>query len=484
MGKFTPGTIAGRVAELRKLGAREGGLSRPSQDSTAPDSNESEVISIAQSYVAAETTAYSDALAIATKRLADAELETETISADCRSAESTDLIESVFGSTLAKHQYKLIDKSAAELKSRAALQAFRYRNSIEDAARYPEDKLLHFAWLIVFVAIETAVNAFFYEGAAGLLGGAVVAFGVAAVNMGIALLFGIWFRYSHLPGLKNKLAGYSSLACFVLLAVAMNLIFSTFRVQYGLVEDTANWLAVRQAFILAVKEAFGVFALQLPGIDFNSFILFFIGLGCSGIAFYKGYTIDDRYPGHGEADREHKVAALDLDSARELLRLDVQNELGRRIAQIEALKSRVIAHPREIFAIKVQAQHAQSGYVATTKIIQSELNLAIDAYRGSNRATATVRRPDYFDKPIDLLTGIDYVSELELLLKRIEDASGKAKALADTYTQQIGERVLASHKASQSLLANEFNKHLEEIDRAAQAKIAAAILPVHQRAST
>ena len=142
------------------------------------------------------------------------------------------LLEGAFQSALSKEENALVVACAKEMESHAALNSFKTRNQISDPAHYPADQLFHFSLLIMFVAIETIINAFFYQGSSGLLGGAVVALSISAVNMSLAAALGCLYRYVNLPKTREKITGYSGIIFFVILALVLNLIFSTFRVQY------------------------------------------------------------------------------------------------------------------------------------------------------------------------------------------------------------------------------------------------------------
>ena len=146
------------------------------------------------------------------------------------------MLEGAFQSALSKEEYTLIGNCSKELEARSALNRYRTINQIHDPAHYPKDQLLHLSFLILFVVIETVFNAAFYEGASGLIGGAVVALSVSVANMFIAAGLGWTYRYVNLPFTKDKATGYAGLIAFIVLAFVLNLIFATFRVQYELLQ--------------------------------------------------------------------------------------------------------------------------------------------------------------------------------------------------------------------------------------------------------
>jgi hypothetical protein len=252
-------------------------------------------------------------------------------------------------------------------------------------------------------------------------------------------------------------------------------------VQYGLIDDSGNWIAVKNAFVVAVKEAFGVFALRFPDVDFNSFILFFIGLGCSLIAFYKGYTVDDKYPGHGELDREANAAAKKLADAEEIARIEAQAELEKKIVELEALRAKIVALSRNVIATKAQAEHAQTTFWATAQTIQKELAVVIEAYRGGNRATRAIRAPEYFEVMPNVLPE-DGKAELSEVLAVVQITLEKAQQLADAHTTPLGDKIVKARQLSQQLLAEDFATALKEVEKRAEQQIASSVPASHLEA--
>ena len=64
-----------------------------------------------------------------------------------------------------------------------------------------------------------------------------------------------------------------------------------------------GWSSPRLGFGLASAKALTVFVLDMHIADLTSFLLFGFGIFLSGLAFWKGYTYDDKYPEHGRLHR-------------------------------------------------------------------------------------------------------------------------------------------------------------------------------------
>ncbi|MBM3496050.1 MAG: hypothetical protein FJX72_17275 [Armatimonadetes bacterium] len=464
---------------MEKEGASEGGSNRPDSNASVPDLNEVKAITAARQAVEAEKASFSDSLVAAERQHSEIRQRIDSLDASCQSHLGHDLIEGAFRSSLAKHDHALVSACAAEMEARAALNAFRVRNEIRDPAKYPEDRLFHFSLLILFIAIETGVNAFFYEGSSGLLGGAFIAFAVSVVNMGIAAILGALFRYSNLPELKHKLVGYGALLGFVLTGFVLNLIFSTFRIQHqilqvriieeGLPEPTTAMLV--GALRTAVVDAFSVFQLNFPAIDFMSFTLFFVGFGCSVIAFWKGYTFDDRHPGHGDMDRRHKAAEKAFADARAVAFEDAHAGVRQMADEVQRLRDSIVSEQRAAAALKAQAQSAHATLCAAVSSIQGELDLVIETYRAANRATRATFAPQYFSEKPSVLPEDDGSKRLSALSSRIEEVAALAKALADTRASTLGDRLQQIRQKINELVEKEFQKQMDDARIRAQNSI-------------
>jgi hypothetical protein len=472
---FASGSISGLCVEFQKIGVDEGGVNHPDSKSSGPDRHEIRAITMAKQAVIFEESSLTNSLDGAEKQCGEIDQRLAALDDECKSHSSQDLVESTFCAVLNKRDHSLVSVCADEMTARAALNGFRSRNGIKDLASYPPDRLFHFSLLILFVVIETAVNAFFYEGATGILGGALIALSVSVVNMGVAAFLGGLFRYSNLPETKFKLIGYGSLLVFILAGFVMNLIFSTFRMQYQILQNQivdsnlaeADASQMAESFKVAVTDAFSVFALHFPTIDLMSFILFFIGIGCSVIAFWKGYTFDDKYPGHGESDRHHKAIEKTFVEAKDLIFEEAVASVTQVAHEVDALRTRILSEQRQSLALKAQVASSKSVFNSTVKTIQSELNLVLDTYRSINRATRTTTAPDYFQSPVSITPNLDGSDRVDPLLVKIDAVTAQAKALAVTYGSILGQRLLEIKQQTNSLVTVEFQRHLAAVkDRA------------------
>jgi hypothetical protein len=467
---YTAGTISKHCEAMEKIGVSEGGTNKPDTASESPDLHEIKLIVQAKQHVEMEISEKTDSFVDAEKKLRDIDQSIEVVGARCRALIQHDLIGSSFHSALVENEQRLIKACADSLESKAALNAFKKKNGIDEPAQYPADKLYHFSLLMLFVAIETAVNAFFYQGSSGLLGGAIVAFAVSVINIGIAALLGATSRYKNLSDAKSVYIGYGSIIAFIVLAIVLNLIFSTFRIQYELLQaevlerglDDATPAMLVLSFKQAVLEAFGIFTLSFPTIDVMSFILFFIGSLCSLFAFWKGYKHDDKFPAHGEMDRINKKNENEFSTQKQNCYDSAVNIVNKELLSVEEAKNSLISSHRTAGALKAQVQGAQLIFEGNVKKIQGELNLVLEAYRGANKAVRTTAAPNYFSETPNIVPDDD-TKNLNSLIKSIEEVSEKSKNISDEMVPVLSGKSHEIREKINYLTQEPFQKFINEI---------------------
>ena len=479
--EFKAGSISNQCDRLAKAGAEEGSNNRPDANAVAPDIHEVPVITSASQAISAVEDSFSNALVAVERESREITQNVEDLDTRCSSLLNHDFVEGAFRTSLATNEHVLVSTCAAEMEARAALNGFKARHEIKEPARYPADRLFHFSLLFLFVIIETVVNAFFYAGSSGLLGGAFVALSISVVNMGIAAGLGGFFRYSNLPDSKSKLIGRGSLAIFLITGFVLNLIFSTFRVQYQLMQDETinNGLQAPStsmmvdAFKNALVDAFGVFQFNFPAIDLDSWILFFIGILCSVLAFWKGYTVDDKHPGYGDMDRFHKEKESAFAQAKDKTFKEAEATVRALANEVESLRNQIVAEQRNVSALKAKILNIHTSYTGAMAAIQRELNLVIKIYREANRATRAIAAPTYFSMLPNVIPEDDGNNRLRKVLSNIEETSLKAKTLADTRSSDLGDRIVRIRQQINDLVEKEFHKQIEAVRKRAETTIAA-----------
>ena len=181
------------------------------------------------------------------------------------------------------------------------LRAFRYHNNLLDRTpTYPESVLFHFALVIVAIVVEGVANSYFFGQASdlGLLGGFFTAFLVSVANVAISMLAGVLFLRLVESRKQDLESSWGCRVCLVILVFlgVLHLTIAHYRELLTRNPDADILAALQPMFE-------NPFALR----DMESLLLVAIGVVISAFGIYKGYTLDDRYPGYGPVYRKWKV---------------------------------------------------------------------------------------------------------------------------------------------------------------------------------
>lgn len=180
------------------------------------------------------------------------------------------------------------------------LISFRRKNGLDRPAVYPESQILRGGLIAALLLVEAVANGFFFAKGSdfGLFGGVMQALIVASVNILAALLVSrtvlrwIW----HSSGVW-KFIGSLGLAIYVTFMLILNLFVGHYREALAL-----NALNIDPA--TAAVQSFAQAPFNLT--HFESWILVIVGILFAIVAMIDGYSMDDRYPGYGDVDREYR----------------------------------------------------------------------------------------------------------------------------------------------------------------------------------
>jgi hypothetical protein len=325
--------------------------------------------------------------------------------------------------------------------------------------------------IALFAVLETGVNAFFYENAQGLLGGAVVALSISAINMLGAMGLGLFFRYKNLTALDKKILGWGCLALFVFLTIYSNALFAAFRSEYQLVADPSNPMEVRRAFASALVQAKQAIFFRMKLADVMSFVLFIIGILLSSFAFYKGYTLDDRFPGYGTKDRALKKAQGEENDRQDQLRSKTKEFLQKRRSEIQTALHDHAQLVGRIAARSGDLKHACSMLTTQAQAIQRDFELVLRGYRAANMAIRATESPAYFKDFPGLASrhatdaaGLSLLDQLKLAQDSIQQLRAKHEGPLNAMLQKHQED-------SATILTKSFTEFLRAVDLEAEEQI-------------
>jgi hypothetical protein len=434
--------------KYKELGQREAAKHLPPTDATSLDEHETQLLAEANRLLAAQRSLFDSELQQANSALSGLEQRLIQWRTKAEISLSEPDLSLIVGAELAQDRQLLVESTERRMRSDVALRSFRVREGIplDETARYPESLIWHFAIVAIVGLGETIANAFFYQNSQGLLGGFVMAIMVAAVNLSVAIGLGWASRYRNLQASDNRAIGWAAIVVFFIWTLYSNALFAAFRSAYRAVLDPDNAGAVAIAFSDAARTAWGVFTFSLQLGDFESFILFGLGLLLSVLAFWKGLTSDDKYPGHSILDRvaiaNREAERSAWDGTQERLKAF----LRKKVAETQSL----LGEPPLLINESVTKTGALSSagalFVARQQAIQRDFELVLSVYRQANVSIRATQPPDYFST-LPVLhtpgTGPVFAHTLEGLSKLREDVSSSRTSLEGPIQSKV-QRLLAA----------------------------------------
>ena len=304
---------------------------------------------------------------------------------------------------------------AKENEARAVkhLRWFQQKHGLHhrDAA-YPESQVYHFAIVAALALVEWVSLATFYaEGSDfGLLGGVLIAMTLSVVNISLAVLSGCLLRYvNHRSGRRQALAltGVALLyTCFALVTLAA----AHYRVATNDIAQSQTPIAAPGAGPLssrapadldqwrAARLGWQRFATNPAGFDdVFSWILIVLAAIFAGFASYKGYRVDDPYPGYGELDRDVKRRRAAYETARAEYRRVVDGVFERTLEEQAHLFSEVKSNIEYYQQLISRSEDACRAFAHDVAEIQDACNVVLKRYRQTNLRVRVSPAPTYFN---------------------------------------------------------------------------------------
>lgn len=461
------GQLAGRLEEYRDLGRKEATKHRPPTGATHPDTHEVALRSQADGLVSREQAAFDAVVADADRSVLDANSRVVELRSDIAQALADDTILTRVEAELAGDRTALIDATAARIRAEVAWRGFRATNGITDMANYPESKILHWAIIVALSFIETIANAFFYRNDTGLLGGFFVALAVAVVNMGSSAGLGTLFRRKNLSDPAQKYFGWAALVIFIPLTLFCNALFAAFRSAFEATSDAGDGAQLRDAFQTAWAEAAGFFVGDFHFGDLSSFLLFMTGLILSIIAFWKGYTSDDPYPGYSLRDRVLKAAREAETKRQDLVKQKVKDFLVAHRNHVQGLSGATGTMITMLSHRTSALGHAKRALETNAAAVERDYHLVLDAYRQANLAIRGTAPPDYFTEKPDVAgkAGTQAAGPVEQEMQSVLDL---LEQLQRQHRDDLNGKLNQLQVQMAEILKTTYDEFLESVDRDAQ----------------
>jgi hypothetical protein len=440
-----------RELDLKAKGTERGTANQPASDAVTIDAAEAEIV---EQIGAAQKLAYAELqaqLATFHERLTDLDFES-------RFGAIEEVSHGGLADLKAEQQMALDDlhglrKDLTEAED--SLKGFKSDHRIRRPAEKKSvlgliTKLLVIALLVV---AEIVANGYFLSGGneLGLVGGIIEALLFSVLNVGVAVFFAlILVPNLYHRNIFRKLFGFLSLLAFFAWAAALNLGLAHYREAAGTREPTA---AFAQQARDAVMQRLQSRPLDLD--QFESWLLFAIGVLFALVALVDGLSLVDKFPGYQKvADTMRKARQAYADERRAKIQdlsqvrqdyQDAVSELRTDIAKRRTEHQAILAHRLKLLNLFQEYQGQ----------LEKAANQLLRTYRDANTAARSAPAPAHFLQPfkLDRLAGsIDGTTEItaEALQQKIDAAQLNLQQVMADVTAEF-ERGLARYRELDSL---------------------------------
>jgi hypothetical protein len=316
------------------------------------------------------------------------------------------------------HSAVLYQAKENEARALKHLRWFQQKHRLHHrAAAYPESPVYHFAVVAALALVEwLSLSTFYAEGSDfGLLGGVLIAMALSIVNISLAILSGSLLRYVNHQSARRKALALTGVACLYGAFLLVTLAAAHYRVATNDIAqsqsnvstpsgtllpqrvsaDLDQWRAARLAGQRFTRNPFG-FDDVFSGILVVLTVIFGI------FASYKGYRVDDPYPGYGELDRELKRRRAQYEVAKAEYCRVVDHLFDRTLQEQAHLFADVksnIEYYQQLFS---RCDDQRRTFAHDAAELQDACNIVLKHYRQTNLRVRVSPAPSYFKDTVTL----------------------------------------------------------------------------------
>ncbi len=294
----------------------------------------------------------------------------------------------------ARDKGNLQEQRDRERRLRGNLETFRNENGLNHTARPKENPITFWLVILAFIAVETALNATFFAMGSelGFLGGIIQATIISGINVGAAVLCGLfWVPFINHRKFAKKLVGGLSILLWSALILTLNIFAGHYRSE--LEQDPL--LAVTEAVVSIQQSFFGIESAQ-------GWLLSAVGILTSLAVLVKVYFSDDPYPGYSKVFRAHKAANEEWLNAKS----EFVEQLKKNSDNFEQERNRLWTDARRVVT-------NFEGYIGDSRVLAASYKdyqhrvatwctTVISLYRSANSAVRQDPVPAYFGDKADL----------------------------------------------------------------------------------
>jgi hypothetical protein len=312
--------------DVKRKAAQEGARNYPSSDSRQQSSTELEIHERFREIVREGEQVASDQWNAYTARMRSASFQEADVSEAL--AEGRRSLERARES-LRTTRSELVSLNADRAEAEIEFAEFRKRNGlVHRMPRYPADRKLHIAVLVLLVVVESIINGLFFAKGSelGIVGGVIAAVVLSSLNLGLGFLSGLLaWRGACGRGIK-RIAGILGSGLWVVLAIKLNHFIACYRDLFAL-----------NSGVVSLPDVLSRMSLGLSGlVDAESLVLLTLGLALNLLAAFDGFRFDDRFPEYGATDRRRREAVERHESS---LREHAEAAAAAKDRAFDAIKS-------------------------------------------------------------------------------------------------------------------------------------------------
>ena len=474
--------IENLIPEYVKLGAKEAKNLRPSSNATTPDINEVSLRTKALTYHNEASSEIGEELVKLTTSAGDIENKLNQYPNKAQGIIDDGNLEQQIDIELASIQNDVVSCVKKKISKEIPYNYFRTINGISSDAEYPESMLWHFAIITVCFLGETLANSYFLkdQGDDGnWLNGFVFATLISLINVSTAAFLGYGWRYKNLKEKTPKILGESAFIIFIILTIFLNSLFASYR---SFLQSPTVTAFSDQDLIVSIdpnaftKAIIGALTLQWHITDIMSFMLFVFGLILSGLAFWKGYTLDDKYPAYGDLDRSLKKFQAAEDEHFKTIRKKIQSMLDQYVQKIMS----AMREPDDLrSSVNSAVNNYRNRYVlvsARFNKLEDHYNLALRSYRNANKAVrgANLPCPAYFNV-FDNLSDLNIASRAEIVILRMTTLIAEIEIAKNNMHLPLNNKLLEARAISARILVDKLEVYSADITETARRQVQTAL---------
>ena len=379
-----------RKLELSELGKEQGEENLPHSDDGQFDAVEQEIIDAVEEQVTETSKNYEQSQLIYEERFFRfSPSDYGVIETDARDTISEFRTSVDDGKSQLEIPRERLQETAQERRE------FRKEHGLNRTAHYPDSgtKILQWGFIGILFLIESVANGNFLAKGNdyGLIGGWVEATSIAFLNIGVAYLVG----YSGLRQLAHrsairKLLGLLSLLLWMAFTMIFNLLVAHYRETSGKISEVAG----------VVITDFVANPISLT--EFQSWVLFGIGVLFALATLIDAFKMDDTYPFYGKLDRKYEKLRLEYIDLRSSLIGELDRTQTDVIDDIKIVRSEIDKHSSERRSIAANCREEQRAYAKYLEDLEKQCNQLLTIYRDANNDARSTDAPKHFSQPFVL----------------------------------------------------------------------------------